>query len=143
MKKKTTSKVKKVDKRKFNGNKGHSTKTRRVGRPALEVDEESILKLAQVGMTDEEICQLLDISQSLLNNFRGIIQRGRSNLSKSIKRTQLEVALNERDKTMLIWVGKQYAKQRDRQDLEHSGEVSAPQIVFYGSQAPKSFKEDA
>ena len=129
----------KKDKR---GNKGHSTKSKRVGRPSLELDEEQILKLAQCGMTDEEMCDLLEISKSTLQNFRPVIQKGRSNLSQSIKRTQLEVALKERDKTMLIWVGKQYAKQKEKHDIEHSGEVSAPQVVFYGTKPPKSWSNE-
>lgn len=121
---------------------GQSTKSRRVGRPRLEIDEDQILKLAQFGMTDQEMVSLLEISLSTLNNFRSIIQKGRSNLSQSIKRTQLEVALKERDKTMLIWVGKQYAGQKDKRDLEHSGEVSSPQIIFYGNEVPEQWNED-
>lgn len=113
-----------------------------MGRPRLEIDEDQILKLAQFGMTDQEMVSLLEISLSTLNNFRSIIQKGRSNLSQSIKRTQLEVALKERDKTMLIWVGKQYAGQKDKRDLEHSGEVSSPQIIFYGNEVPEQWNED-
>ena len=93
---------------------GHSSKSRRVGRPRLELDEDQILKLAQCGMTDIEMCNLLEISKDTLQNFRAIIKKGRSNLSQSIKRTQLEVALREKDKTMLIWVGKQYANQTEK-----------------------------
>lgn len=120
---------------------GHSTKSRRVGRPRLELDEDQILKLAQCGMTDEEMCNLLEISKDTLQNFRPIIKEGRSTLSKSIKRTQLEVALKERDRTMLIWVGKQYAKQSDKQKVDHGGEVQA-RVIFYGDDEPKAWTEE-
>lgn len=121
---------------------GHSSKSKRTGRPKLELDEDQILKLAQCGMTDLEMCDLLEISKDTLQRFRPIIQKGRSNLSQSIKRTQLEVALKEKDRTMLIWVGKQYANQKDKQDLEHSGEINSPQVVFYGSNPPKRWKDN-
>jgi DNA-binding CsgD family transcriptional regulator len=123
-------------KKKTNRPTGHSSKSRRVGRPSLELNEEQIFKFAQYGMTDVEMCSILEISLSTLNNFRSIIQKGRANLSKSIKRTQLEVALKERDKTMLIWVGKQYAGQKDKQDIDHSGEIASPQVIYYGSDKP-------
>lgn len=122
---------------------GHSTKTKnRGGRPKLDIDEDSVLKLAQLGMTDVEICNFYDISQCVLQRFRGILKKGRSNLSQSIKRTQLEVALKERDKTMLIWVGKQYCGQKEKQDVEHTGQVSSPQVVFYGDRPPQEWKND-
>ncbi len=125
-------------------NKGEKAKpktSRRVGRPRLELCEEDILRMAQTGLTDDEIAHILDISVSTLHNFRAVLKRGRADLAQSIKRTQLEVALKERDKTMLIWVGKQYAKQKDKQDVEHSGEVNAPQVVFYGTKPPKAWAE--
>jgi hypothetical protein len=111
-------------------------KCKRAGRKRIKLNESDILKLAQCGLTDMEICQILNISLDKLNQYRSIIQEGRAQLSQSIKRTQLELALKERDKTMLIWVGKQYAQQRERQELEHSGEVNSPQIVFYGNREP-------
>ena len=114
---------------------GHSSKSRRVGRPSLELNENDIFKLAEFGLTDKEMSALLEISLDTLNNFRSVIQKGRANLSKSIKRTQLEQALNEKNTVMLIWVGKQYCSQKDKQDIELSGEVSAPQVVVYGTAA--------
>lgn len=131
-----------ADGRKNNGNKGHSTKSKHAGRPRLELCEDDILRMAQTGLTDEEIAHILQVSASTLHNFRTTLKEGRANLAQSIKRTQLEVALKERDKTMLIWVGKQYAKQKDKHDVEHSGEVASPQVVFYGSNPPKSWKEE-
>lgn len=109
----------------------------RIGRPKLEVCKEDIKKLAQVGLTDQEICYLLDISHSILNRFRPILQLGRAELCKSIKRTQLEIALQERDSKMLIWVGKQYANQHEKQQTELSGEITQPTVVMYGKTKKK------
>lgn len=120
---------------------GQSSKSKRTGRPKLEIDEDQIYKLALCGMTDVEMASLLEISKSTLQTFRPIIKKGRSNLSQSVKRTQLEVALKEKDRTMLIWVGKQYCGQKDKQDVEHSGEAMAPQVVFYGKGDPKRWGE--
>jgi DNA-binding CsgD family transcriptional regulator len=120
---------------------GHSSKSKRVGRPSLGLNEDDIFRLAQYGMTDVEMCNILQISLSTLNNFRSIIQKGRGNLSQSIKRTQLELALKEKDKTMLIWVGKQYAGQSEKQVHTHHGELNPPQVTVYGSQI-KPWKEE-
>lgn len=114
--------------------KKYVRREKRQGRPRLEVDAEQIFKLAQLGLTDTEIADLLQAPISVLQHFRVVLQEGRARLSKSIKRTQLEVALKERDKSMLIWVGKQYAGQREKKDLEHSGEIATPQVVFYGDE---------
>lgn len=122
---------------------GHSTKSKRpVGRPRIELDEEQLLKLAQCGMTDDEMCNLLEISGETLHNFRAILKKGRSNLSQSIKRTQLQCALQEKNTTMLIWVGKQFAGQKDKQETEHKGELPSQQIVFYGNESPKKWSEE-
>lgn len=110
---------------------------KRIGRPQLEICKEDIRKLAQVGLTDQEICFLLDISNSTLNRFRPILHLGRAELCKSIKRTQLEIALQERDSKMLIWVGKQYANQSEKQQTELSGEVTQPTVVMYGKTKKK------
>lgn len=103
-----------TEKKKDHRSHGHSSKSKRPGRPRLELTHEQVFKLAKLGLTDTEMCSLLEISRSTLNNFRTTIQEGRAQLSKSIKRTQLELALDDRDKTMLIWVGKQYADQREK-----------------------------
>lgn len=123
---------------------GHSTKSKRpVGRPRIELDEEQLLKLAQFGMTDDEICNLLEISGETLHNFRAVLKKGRSNLSQSIKRTQLQVALQERDKTMLIWVGKQYAGQKDKAESNIKGEGIAPtQVMYWGDSPPKKWADE-
>jgi hypothetical protein len=128
-----------------NPKNGHSTKSKRpVGRPRIELDEEQILKLAQGGMTDEEMSNFFDVSRDTIQNFRAVIKQGRSNLSQSIKRTQLQVALQERDKTMLIWVGKQYCGQKDKafNEIEGKGIAPAQQIIYYGKDEPKTWSEE-
>ena len=104
----------KKEKKKDNRLHGQSTVSKRQGRPRLVIDEDQIFKLAQWGMTDREMASILEISLCTLNNFRPLIQKARSDLSKSIKRTQLELAINDKDKTMLIWVGKQYCGQSEK-----------------------------
>lgn len=96
----------------------------------LKLNEDDVFKLAQHGLTDAEICSLLGCKRTALENYRAIIQEGRANLSKSLKRTQLELALKEKNTTMLIWLGKQYAGQREKHETNHTFEN--PQVVFYG-----------
>lgn len=110
---------------------GKPKKKNYVGRPVVQRDEDQIFRLAQIGLTDDEIQHCLDLSNCVLEKYRAIIQRGRANLSKSIKRTQLELALKHKDRQMLIWVGKQYAGQRET--LDNNFRIStSPEVVVYG-----------
>lgn len=124
------------------GEPGKKPTGKSVGRPRLELCEEHVYAMAQCGMTDYEIQSLLKISSDKLQQYRSTLQKGRANLSKSIKRVQLEEALENRNTTMLIWVGKQYAGQVDRKEVEHSGEVNGQQIVYYGNNSPKPWSEE-
>lgn len=47
-------------------------------------------------------------------------KRGKGKIS--LRRKQMELALAG-DKVMLIWLGKQYLDQVDKQDLRHSGDI--------------------
>jgi len=132
----------KPKKKKTNRPTGHSSKSKRAGRPKLGLCEEDITKLAQYGMTDREMCDILQISLDTLQKFRSIIQSARGNLSKSIKRTQLQLAIEEKDRGMLIWVGKQYAGQTEKKEIQHSGEIAQPNVVFYGDRKPKKWSDE-
>lgn len=126
---------------KENGNKGHSTKSKHGLKRKLNVNIEDITNLALVGCSDREICHILKISTSKLEDFRGVLQEARGQLHSKIRKTQLDVAINQKNPTMLTWVGKNYLKQSDRQEVEHTGEGLQPQVVFFGERQPKAWGE--
>lgn len=103
-----------------------------------KVDRELIKRLAQHGCTDTEILAIAKCHMEDLTKFRDEIQEQRAMISKSLKRTQLEKALVNKDNTMLIWCGKNFAGQSDRNETEIKG--PAPQVVFFGGN-PKSYNE--
>jgi len=78
-----------------------------VGRPRLDVNEETIVQLCSIGCTMAEMSQVTGASESTLRaNFHGAIKRGRANGAVTLRRTQWQLAMKG-DRTMLIWLGKQ------------------------------------
>lgn len=112
------------------------------GRKKLKLCKQDITDLAEIGCTNENIAKIMKCSADTIeNNFSGACAIGRANMQKSIKKTQLDVAINDKNVQMLIWVGKQWCSQRDsRQEVEHKGEI--PLIIkHFGTKEPRKWKE--
>lgn len=92
------------------------------GRPKFDVDYEQVEKLAGLQCTQEEIASYLGCSVDTLQRdekFCGIYKSGMDKGRMSLRRKQWQAA-NDGDKTMLVWLGKQYLGQRDKKDTDHS-----------------------
>lgn len=94
------------------------------GRPRMILNEEganAIEKLASMMCTDEEIASVLkctvDTLQSKWNKktFMERKARGRSNGKASLRRMQFKAAEGG-NATMLIWLGKQFLDQTEKQE---------------------------
>ena len=90
------------------------------GRPAKEIDKNIFEKLCAIQCTKEEICSVLDISQSTLLRWCKTtykecfetIYKKKSEIGKSsLRRMQFKLA--EKYPAMAIFLGKQYLGQRD------------------------------
>ncbi|GAB4133097.1 MAG: hypothetical protein Kow0040_14910 [Thermogutta sp.] len=91
-------------------------------RKQLAINKELVENLAAIGCTDAEIAAVCRVSErTIQRRCRLSIDAGRARLKESLKRKQVELALSG-NTAMLIWLGKQYLDQRDRQDVAHSGE---------------------
>lgn len=112
-------------------------KERRLGRPAVVPNWELVERLAFLHCSIEEIAYGVGMSVEALQNdrngpiFGAILDRSRARLREQLRRTQIHMALGDPgapadkkkkiparppvppDKTMLIWLGKQYLGQRD------------------------------
>jgi hypothetical protein len=78
-----------------------------------KLDRDLIFKLSTLHCTYKEIASVVGTSVSTLEKrYSGIIEKGRSEGKKSLRRAQMEKALNG-DTRMLIWMGKQYLDQKD------------------------------
>lgn len=101
------------------------------GRPKIIIDFTLLDKLCGLHCTQEEIASILNISVDTLNNkcksifkmsFSDYISQKKRSGNISLRRKQMEVALSG-DKTMLIWLGKQYLGQVDKQETEITGDI--------------------
>jgi hypothetical protein len=98
-----------------------------MARPQKLIDPRQVEELARIGCTEEDMAAVLGVSVDTLQRrkraraeFRGAIEKGRASLRNSLRRLQVKKAL-EGNTTMLIWLGKQYLGQRDRQETELTG----------------------
>jgi len=90
------------------------------GRPRLELDTDLLAELAGIQCTLDEMASILGCSVDTLQRheeFAAIIAAGRVQGRMSVRRTQYALAMSG-DKTMLIWLGKQWLGQRDQASVE-------------------------
>ena len=96
---------------------------RRPGRPPVRVDKDLVFRCAKVGCTYQEIATIVGCSESvLLERYRDVVHEGWSQMRRSLRRKQLEVAM-QGNVGMLIWLGKQYLGQKDKVETALSGKV--------------------
>ena len=94
---------------------------KKVGRPRIEIDYTMAEKYGAVMCTIVEIASLMGVSVSRLEHdpeFMQAYKRGLDNGKSSLRRSQYKAALAG-NPTMLIWLGKQYLGQSDKQQVEH------------------------
>lgn len=95
-------------------------KKNKVGRPKKPIDYETVEKLASIMCTQEEIASYLDLDVRTLqrdDEFCRIYKKGIDKGRMSVRRQQYKAA-EAGNVTMLIWLGKQYLGQTDKQDVE-------------------------
>ena len=79
-----------------------------------DVDRELVWKLATMMCTIKEIADIVGLAEKTVSNkFGDLIDKGRSQGRKSLRRAQFEKALGG-DSRMLIFLGKNYLGQKDQ-----------------------------
>jgi hypothetical protein len=105
-----------------------------LARPKIEVDWTEIDKLCALQATHDEIAQFLGVSEDTLSrrckedhdmSFADYIAQKRGVGRVSLRRSQWLLA-QKGNATMLIWLGKQYLGQRDKNSHELSGPDGKP-----------------
>jgi hypothetical protein len=95
-----------------------------MARPRKEIDEDKLEQLASLGLSNAEIAAVLDVSPDTIErNYRETLDWGRNKRNASLRRKQYEVAMSG-NPTMLIWLGKQFLDQKDKQ--EYTGPEGGP-----------------
>jgi len=105
------------------------------GRPKKAIDYKILEGLCQIQATGEECAAILNIDYDTLDailkrdkhgGFSDYYKKHSASGKASLRRKQMQVALSG-NKTLLIWLGKQYLEQSDK--LEASGPNKGP-ITF-------------
>jgi|LSQX01.3.fsa_nt_gb hypothetical protein len=97
------------------------------GRPKKEIDFDMVDNLLGIMCTGEEVADILGVDYDTLNarikeqfkvGFSDYIREKQSKGKASLRRRQYLTAVEEGNPTMLIWLGKQYLGQKDKQETE-------------------------
>jgi hypothetical protein len=81
---------------------------------SYKLDVDLIGKLASIMCSYEEIAMIMNTSvDNLKKRYKDIIEKGRAEGKKSLRRKQMEVALEKGDVRMLIFLGKNYLGMHD------------------------------
>lgn len=86
-----------------------------MARPKLDISDEDVLNLAKIGCTYEEIALFFKCDKStIVKRFSHIIKEGHQEMKQSLRRAQLNSAIQKGNVTMQIWLGKQMLGQKDQ-----------------------------
>ncbi len=107
-----------------------------MARPRKEINFVEVDKLCSMMATAEEIAWFFGIGIDTLNTrlqeeygmgFSEYFKKASSEGKMSLRRKQFEVAIGG-NVTMLIWLGKQFLEQSDKQDVRHYQEEEANKL---------------
>jgi AraC-like DNA-binding protein len=113
----------------------HTNNTSKTGpkgpsKPLNNEDFQRLLNMVRIQCTLQECCSILGMSDTTLNrrlkergedNFEALYRRYNDEGRMSLRRMQWQAAENG-NASLLIWLGKQYLNQRDKSNLEVTGE---------------------
>ena len=92
-------------------------------RQKLDIDPKKVEALASYGCTNTEIASFFGCEKSTITKRFSInVAKGKEGGKIRLRQKQFETAMNG-NVAMLIWLGKQMLDQRDKQDLEASGDI--------------------
>lgn len=98
-----------------------------MARPRKNIDPEQVKKLAQIGCAVGEIASIVGCSpDTIQRRFAAVIKTGHEHRNASLRRTQYDVAVNQKNPTMLIWLGKQFLGQKDQTQNALTGPNGGP-----------------
>lgn len=105
-----------------------------MARPVKEINEEEVLKLAQIGATHEEMAHVFGCTtQTLLNRFQDLIREGHADAKMSIRRKRLRIAMDDDHKqqaSMLMFLSKVWLGEKEYAVVDANGGPAPIQIEF-------------
>ena len=98
---------------------------KKTGRPRKIIDPKQVEDLAAYGCTYAEIGAVVGCDKATISRrFATEVAKGHDNLRMSIRRMQVQAA-NKGNIVMMIWLGKQYLGQQDKQHVETKDDTRA------------------
>lgn len=105
-----------------------------MARPFKEFDQDTFEKLAEIACTEAEICSVLGLTDKTLNiklkqvydlNYSELLKTDRffGKMKASLRRAQFKAALAG-NTTMMVWLGKQFLGQVDKNKLTLDASVN-------------------
>lgn len=94
-----------------------------MARPKKPIDPEQVRKLALINCSYSEIALIVGCEESILHKrFSSVIEEGRAHGKSSLKRKMWQVAMDQGNVSMLIFLSKQMLGYADK--VEQVGEFS-------------------
>ena len=114
-----------------NPTKKPTKRKKTVGRPKkYDIDTDVLFKLAKYNLTNIEIADIYGCDESLLvKNYSEFLTKGRAELKKRLRQAQYEVAVDDRNVTMLIWLGKQILGQTEKAELQMNRSIEEVEYI--------------
>lgn len=113
-----------------------------MGRPKVKIDYSLVEKLSTIQCTQEEIAEIVGVNVRTLqrdDEFCRIYKKSMEYGKSSLRRMQWKAA-ETGNTTMLVWLGKQYLGQSEKQDL--SIDTVQKEAVDAISKLTKKFEKD-
>lgn len=99
------------------------------GKP--KIDLMHVKGLAAIGCTYSEMAMILGCTAEWISKEKGenpafaiALEQGEGEIKSSLRRAQLDEAINGRNASLLIWLGKQYLGQVDKQEIKSKHEIN-------------------
>lgn len=103
-----------------------ASETKKMGRPPIEIDWKKFDELCKIQCTLSEFASVFDCSEDTIENkvkaahgvtFSEYFKQKAGHGRASLRRRQFRKAIEEGNVAMLIWLGKQYLGQTDKQEI--------------------------
>ena len=97
------------------------------GIPRLELVESVLYEMAKSYASYDTLGCIFGVSGAhIQQTYPGLVEKARAEGLKNLHAAQFAAATQDRNPTMLIWLGKQYLNQKDVNRTEHTGADGKP-----------------
>lgn len=111
------------------------------GRPRKEVNVETLINLATIQCTDEEIACVLKIStDTLRDRFAEELKQARNAGKSSLRRVMWKKAIYDENVTMMIWLSKNLLNFSDKHVVESKGEEMENRLIIDFGEIKKPYR---